>query len=142
MEQQPPRACEGVHLTLPPHIFFCPSKVWSMLHHESVEASSEQNKISLTLTLTFKFLLPSNVFHNKICILIMIRTALSFLWLIHGLCWLALSQLLFWLIEPVSVLACYILQFLDFRKFLSLSSTVRDQRVIIKPGPDSSTKHD
>ena len=32
---------EVVHLTLPPHIFFRPSKVWSVLHHGSVGASSE-----------------------------------------------------------------------------------------------------
>ena len=32
---------EGVHLTLPPHIFFHPSEIWSMLHHGSVGASSE-----------------------------------------------------------------------------------------------------
>ena len=42
---------DGVHLTLPSHIFFCPSKVWSMLHHGSVGVSSEKNKINLTLTL-------------------------------------------------------------------------------------------
>ena len=27
---------EGVHLTLPRHIFSGPSKIWSMLHHRSV----------------------------------------------------------------------------------------------------------
>ena len=30
-----------VCLTFPPHIFFGPIKVWSMLHHGSVGASSE-----------------------------------------------------------------------------------------------------
>ena len=32
---------EGVHLTLPPHIFFCASQVPCMLHHGSVGASSK-----------------------------------------------------------------------------------------------------
>ena len=48
-----------------------------------------QNKIKerflLTLTLALKLLLPSIVFYNKICVLIMIFTALSFLRLIHAL---------------------------------------------------------
>ena len=38
--------------------FFCPSKVWSMLNHGPVWASSEQNKISLTPTLTLTLDLP------------------------------------------------------------------------------------
>ena len=76
---------EGVHLTLPPHIFSVLVKSRSMLHHGSVESSSEYNKRNLTLTLTFNVLLPSNVFHNKIFVLIIIFMALSFLRLIHGL---------------------------------------------------------
>ena len=67
--------------------FFRPSKVWSTLHHGSVGASSEYYKRNLTqrLTLTLNLLLPSIVFHNKICGFIMIFTALSFLPLIHDL---------------------------------------------------------
>ena len=38
------------------------------------------------LTLTLNFLLPSIVFHNKICVFIMIFRALSFLRRIHDLC--------------------------------------------------------
>ena len=75
---------EGVHLTLPPHIFPVLVKSRSMLHHGSVEASSEYNKRNSTLTLTFNVPLRSNVFHNKIFALIIIFKALSFLRLIHG----------------------------------------------------------
>ena len=49
-----------------------------MLHHGSVVASSELNKRNLTLN----FLLPSIVFYNKIFVLVIIFTALSFLRLI------------------------------------------------------------
>ena len=38
------------------------------------------------LTLNLNFLLPSIVFHNKICVFIMIFRALSFLQRIHDLC--------------------------------------------------------
>ena len=65
--------------------FFRQIKVRSMLHHGSVGVISEKNKRNLTLTLTFKLLLPSIVFYNKICVLIIILTALSFLRLIHAL---------------------------------------------------------
>ena len=60
----------GVHLILPPHIFFGPSKV--MAHVTSRVSGSElkiKNKRdlrNLTLTLTLNVLLPSIVFHNKI----------------------------------------------------------------------------
>ena len=37
-----------VHLTFPPHILYCLSKVWSMLHHGSV--GRVQNKVKNTLT--------------------------------------------------------------------------------------------
>ena len=58
-----------------------------MLHYGSVGASSEKNKRNLTQTLTqtLNLLLPSIVFHNKICVFIMIVTALSFLRLNHSL---------------------------------------------------------
>ena len=56
-----------------------------MLHQGSLGAISEQNKRNLTLNLTFNLLLPSIVFYNKTCVLIMIFTALSFLQLIHAL---------------------------------------------------------
>ena len=56
-------------------ILFRPSKVWSMLHHGKMRASSERNKRNLTLTLTFNLVLPSNDFHNKICVFMMIFTA-------------------------------------------------------------------
>ena len=54
-----------------------------MLHHGSVGANSKVKKRNLTLTLNL--LLLSIVFHNKICVVIMIFTALSSLRLIHGL---------------------------------------------------------
>ena len=56
---------EGVHLTLPPHVFFRPSKITK---HATSRASLEQNRrnLTLTLTLTLNVLLPSIVFHNKI----------------------------------------------------------------------------
>ena len=60
-------------------------KSWRMLHHGSVGVSSEQNKRNLTLTLNLLLLLPSTVFYNKICVFIMIFTALSLLLLVHGL---------------------------------------------------------
>ena len=58
-----------------------------MLHHGSVRVSSELNKRNLTLTLRLNILLllPSIVFYNKICVFIMIFTALLLLRLIHGL---------------------------------------------------------
>ena len=59
---------ETVHLTLPPHIISAQVKSRSMLHHGSVGASLKQNKRNLTLTLTLSLLLPSIVFHNKICL--------------------------------------------------------------------------
>ena len=65
--------------------FFRQSKVRSMLHHGSLGTRSEKNKRNLTLRLTLNLLLPSIVFYNKICVLIIIFTALSFLRLIHGL---------------------------------------------------------
>ena len=74
---------EGVYLTLPPHIFSVQVKSRSMLHHGSLGASLKQNKRNLTLTLNL--LLPFFVFHNKICVVIIIFTAFSFLRLIHGL---------------------------------------------------------
>ena len=67
----------GVHLTL----FIHPSKVWSMLNHAPMGMSSEY----LIQTLTLNLLLPSIVFHNKICIFIRIFKVLSFLQLIHSL---------------------------------------------------------
>ena len=54
-----------------------------MLHDGSIGDSSEQNKIKLTLTLNL--LLPSIVFHNKICVFVMIFRDSSFSRLIHGL---------------------------------------------------------
>ena len=51
-------SAEAVYLTLPPHIFFRPSKVWIMLYHRKKPNPN--------------LLLPSIVFHNKICIFIMI----------------------------------------------------------------------
>ena len=59
--------------------FFREIKFRNMLHHGSVRAISESNKRKLTLTLTLKLLLTSIVFYNKIYVLIMIFTALSFL---------------------------------------------------------------
>ena len=50
-----------------------------MLHQGSVEVSSEYNKRNLTLIPTLDLLLPSTVFHNKICVFIMTFTALSLL---------------------------------------------------------------
>ena len=64
--------------------FFLPSKVWSILHHAPLGASSELNKKKLTLTLTLNLLLHSIVFHHEICVFIMIIMALSFLRFIHG----------------------------------------------------------
>ena len=57
-----------------------------MLHHESVGASSEQNKRNLTLNLTLilNFLLPTIDFLIK-SVSIMVFKALSFLRLIHSL---------------------------------------------------------
>ena len=48
-----------------------------MLHNESVEASAEWIKRNLTLTVTLNLLLPSTVFHDKICVLIPIFMTLS-----------------------------------------------------------------
>ena len=78
---------DGVHLTLPPHIFSVQVKLRSMLNHGSVGASSRYNKRNLTPTLSiiFNFLLPSIVFHKKTCVFIMIFMTLSFIWIIHGL---------------------------------------------------------
>ena len=78
---------DGVHLTLPPHIFSVQVKLRSMLNHGSVGSSSRYNKRNLTPTLSIilNFLLPSIVFHNKTCVFIMIFMALSFIWIIHGL---------------------------------------------------------
>ena len=78
---------DGVHLTLPPHIFSVQVKLRSMLNHGSVGASSRYNKRNLTPTLSIilNFLLPSIVFHKKTCVFIMIFMALSFIWIIHGL---------------------------------------------------------
>ena len=58
-----------------------------MLHHGSVGVNSKVKKrnLTLTLTITLNLLLLSIVFHNKICVVIMIFTALSSLRLIHGL---------------------------------------------------------
>ena len=78
---------EGVHLTLSPDIFFRRRKVWNMLHQGSVGASSEQNKRNLTLILNL--LLASIVFHNTICVFIIIFTALSF--------FMAYSKLIFYM---------------------------------------------
>ena len=66
--------------------FFRPSKVGSMLHHESVWASLQQNKRNLILakTLTLKFPSPFIIFHNKNYVFIMVFAALSFLRLIYG----------------------------------------------------------
>ena len=57
-----------------------------MLHHGSVGASSEKNKRNLTLnlTLTLNFLLPTIDFLIKF-VSIMVFKALSFLRLIHSL---------------------------------------------------------
>ena len=78
-------AYEGVHLTLPPHIF--PVQVKSVTCYITGQWGRVQNKINitLTLTLTINLLLPSIVFHNKICVFIMISTTLSFLGLIYVL---------------------------------------------------------
>ena len=66
--------------------FFRASEVWSILHHGSVGASSEKNEwnliLILTLTVTLNLLFPSIVFHNKICVFIVIFMALSFVRLI------------------------------------------------------------
>ena len=74
---------EGVHLALPPHFFSIQVKSGACYITGQWVASSKQNKRNLipTLTLTPKPI----VFHNKICVFIMIFTALSFLRLIHGL---------------------------------------------------------
>ena len=56
-----------------------------MLHHRSVQASSKWNKRNLTLTLTLNPNYTFSFFHNKICVFIIIFTALSFLRLIHEL---------------------------------------------------------
>ena len=55
-----------VHLTFPTHIFSSP-----------VNGGRNQNKINIMLTLI--------VFHDKICVFIIIFTTLSFLWAIYGL---------------------------------------------------------
>ena len=76
---------EGVHLTFPPHIFSV--QVKSGACYITGQWGRGQNKIkqNLTLTLTLNLLLPPIVFHNKICVFIIIFTALTFLRLIHGL---------------------------------------------------------
>ena len=58
---------KDVHLTFSPRIFSVQVKSWSILHHGSLGASSEENKRNLTLTLTFNLLLllPSIVFMIK-----------------------------------------------------------------------------
>ena len=56
-----------------------------MLDQGSVGASLKLNKRNLTITLTLNLLSPSIVFYNKICVIIIIFTAFSFLRLIHGL---------------------------------------------------------
>ena len=65
---------EGAHLTLPPHIFSAQVKSRSMLYHGPMGESLKQNKRNLTLTLTLNLLLASIVFHNKICVFIIICT--------------------------------------------------------------------
>ena len=72
---------EGVHLTLPPHIFSI--QVKSGACYITGQQERIQNKINLNLTLSLP--LPSTAFHNKICVFIMNFTTSSFLWLIHCL---------------------------------------------------------
>ena len=76
---------KGVSSDTASSYFFRQIKARSILHHGSVGAISEENKRNLTLTLILKLLLPSIVFYNKSCVLIMIFTASSFLRLIHAL---------------------------------------------------------
>ena len=74
-----------VHLTFPPLIFSVQVKSEVSSITDQSGASLERNKRNLTLTQTFKLLLPSMVFHDKICVFITIFTTLSFLRLIHDL---------------------------------------------------------
>ena len=77
---------QGCSSNISSSYFFRQSKVRSMLHHGSVGASSEKNKRNLTLnlTLTLNFLLPTIDFLIKF-VSIMVFKALSFLRLIHSL---------------------------------------------------------
>ena len=70
---------EDVHLTFPLLIFFCLSKIWSMLHHGTVERV--QNKIKNTHIFSGTFLAVAVVFCNKIFVFIMIY-ALSMAYLL------------------------------------------------------------
>ena len=80
------RIFEGAHLTLPPHILsvqvkFCACYITSRW-------GRVQNKRNLTLTLTLNLLLPSTVFHNKMClyrdfygfVIFTVIHGLSFIW--------------------------------------------------------------
>ena len=74
---------EGVHQTLPPHIFSIQIKsgacditgLWGRVHNKNKRKPNPNPSLNP---------LPSIVFHNKICVFTII-TALSFLWLTHGL---------------------------------------------------------
>ena len=68
---------EGVSSGITSSYFFVQVNSRSMLHHVSVGASLKQNKSNLILTLTLNILLPSIVFHNKICVFIIIFTDYS-----------------------------------------------------------------
>ena len=62
--------------------FFRPSKVTELV---TLRVSEGEFKKKLNLNPNPYLLLPSIVFHNKICVFIIIFTALSFLRHIHGL---------------------------------------------------------
>ena len=69
-------------------IFFPSKSVPSGACYITGQWERVQNKIrnlTLTITVTLNLLLRSIVFHCKICVFIVTFTALSFLWLIHGL---------------------------------------------------------
>ena len=71
---------EFVYLSFPPHIFFCLTKVWSMLHHGSV--GRVQNKIKNTHIFSGTFVAVFVVTHNKNFVFIMMYTLNTayFLW--------------------------------------------------------------
>ena len=109
---------EGVHLTLSPDIFFRRRKVWNMLHQGSVGASSEQNKRNLTLILNL--LLASIVFHNTICVFIIIFTALSF--------FMAYSKLIFYMggrgVMSVRLYDILVYWYIIIYTYLNLSTSI------------------
>ena len=83
MVKKPNLILKNSLLTLPPHTFSV--QVKSGAGYIKGQWGQVQNKTKKNLTPTLSLLLLSNVFYNKICVFIMIFTALTFLRLIHGL---------------------------------------------------------